>query len=74
METFKNIEKNFFESQQNLEKNADQQTKYNQEDTTDDSLGILKLVKHLPNTEIKHNFDIFKGIRIPNSQLSQNHF
>ena len=72
METFKNIEKNFFESQQNLEKNADQQTKYNQEDTTDDSLGILKLVKHLPNTEIKHNFDIFKGIRIPNSQLSQN--
>ena len=72
METFKNIEKNFFESQQNLEKNADQQTKYNQENTTDDSLGILKLVKHLPNTEIKHNFDIFKGIRIPNSQLSQN--
>ena len=71
MEKFKNIENSIFESEQKLDKDSDKQTKYNQEETTDDSLGILKLVKHLPNTEIKSNFDIFKDIRIPNSQLTE---
>ena len=71
MEKFKHIENSIFESEQKLDKDSDKQTKYNQEETTDDSLGILKLVKHLPNTEIKSNFDIFKDIRIPNSQLTE---
>ena len=71
MDKFKNIEKSFESQQKLLEKDADKQTRYNQEETTDDSLGILKLVKHMPNTEIKNNFDIFKDIRIPNSQLNE---
>ena len=71
MDKFKNIEKSFESQQKLLEKDADKQTRYNQEETTDDSLGILKLVKHMPNTEIKNNFDIFKDIRIPNSQLTE---
>ena len=71
MDKFKNIEKSFESQQKLLDKEADKQTRYNQEETTDDSLGILKLVKHIPNTEIKNNFDIFKDIRIPNSQLNE---
>ena len=71
MDKFKNIEKSFESQQKLLDKEADKQTRYNQEETTDDSLGILKLVKHIPNTEIKNNFDIFKDIRIPNSQLTE---
>ena len=71
MDKFKNIEKSFESQQKILDKEADKQTRYNQEETTDDSLGILKLVKHIPNTEIKNNFDIFKDIRIPNSQLTE---
>ena len=46
MDKFKNIEKSFESQQKLLEKDADKQTRYNQEETTDDSLGILKLVKH----------------------------
>ena len=72
MDKFENIKENIFESQQkSLDKDADQQTRYNQEETTDDSLGILKLVKHISNTEIKNKFDIFKDIRIPNSQINE---
>ena len=68
---FKNIEKNFLESQDKLDSKADQQTKYNQDETTDDSLGILKLIKRIPNTEIKSDINLFKDIKIPKSQLSQ---
>ena len=68
---FKNIEKNFLESQDKLDSKADQQTKYNQDETTDDSLGILKLIKRIPNTEIKSDINLFKYIKIPKSQLSQ---
>jgi len=65
---FKKIENNIFESQEK----ANLQTKTNLQDkTTDDSLDILKLVKHIPQSEVKNNFQMFKDIQIPNSQIDE---
>ena len=71
---FKKIEDNIFESQEKATKYPNQQTKSNlQDNTTDDSLDILKLVRHIPQSEAKTSFNnkILKDIIIPNSQLSQ---
>ena len=65
---FKKIENNIFESQEK----ANLQTKTNLQDkTTDDSLDILKLVRHIPQSEVKNNFQMFKDIQIPNSQIDE---
>ena len=65
---FKKIENNIFESREK----ANLQTKTNLQDkTTDDSLDILKLVRHIPQSEVKNNFQMFKDIQIPNSQIDE---
>ena len=65
---FKKIENNIFESQEK----ANLQTKTNLQDkTTEDSLDILKLVRHIPQSEVKNNFQMFKDIQIPNSQIDE---
>ena len=65
---FKKIENNFYESQDKKINNADQETKYNQGETTDESLNIIKLVnpKPIPKTEMKMNLNMFKDVKIPN--------
>ena len=71
---FKRIEANIFESQDKSIKYPNQPTKSNlQEGTTDDTVDILKLVRHIPQSEIKTNFNnnIIKAIQIPNSQISE---
>ena len=65
---FQKIENNFYESQDKKINNADQETKYNQGETTDESLNIIKLVnpKPVPKTEMKMNLNMFKDVKIPN--------
>ena len=65
---FQKIENNFYESQDKKINNADQETKYNQGETTDESLNIIKLVnpKPIPKTEMKMNLNMFKDVKIPN--------
>ena len=64
---FQKIENNFYESQDKKINNADQETKYNQGETTDESLNIIKLVnpKPIPKTEMKMNLNMFKDVKIP---------
>ena len=65
---FKTIENNIFESQEK----ANLQTKTNNQDkTTDNTLDILKLVRHIPQSEIKNKPYIFKEIQISNSQIDE---
>ena len=65
---FKQIENNIFESQEksNLPTKTNLQNK-----TSNDPLDILKIVRHIPQSEVKNNFQMFKDIQIPNSQIDE---
>ena len=65
---FKQIENNIFESQEktNLPTKTNLQGK-----TSSDPLDILKIVRHIPQSEVKNNFQMFKDIQIPNSQIDE---
>ena len=69
----KQIYDNIFANQdtnENIVNEKTKNTKLSSEETTDDSLDILKLVRHMPQTEIKKRSKISEEIGIPSSQLT----